>query len=85
MNVFEERCADDYLRQKNTLLCSTQEEKIRVIGDRYIQLTGFFCTLNYIFCEIILLERKKFEGAEKCFLWLSIDKSEKRFLQEPVS
>lgn len=34
MSLFEERCVDGYLREKDTLLHATQEEKIRVIGDR---------------------------------------------------
>jgi len=34
MKVFEERCVDDYIREKDTLLHASQEEKIRVIGDR---------------------------------------------------
>ena len=35
LTMFEERCVDGYLREKDTLLHATQEEKIRVIGDRY--------------------------------------------------
>lgn len=41
LKLFEERCMDDLLRQK-TLLQATQEEKIRVIGDRYNWLE-FLC------------------------------------------
>ena len=36
MKIFEERCVDEYLREKNALLRATQEEQIRVINDRYI-------------------------------------------------
>lgn len=32
--MFEERCVDSYLREKDTLLHASQEEKIRVMGDR---------------------------------------------------
>ena len=32
--MFEERCVDCYLREKDTLRHATQEEKIRVMGDR---------------------------------------------------
>ena len=32
--MFEERCVDSYLREKDTLLHATQEEQIRVMGDR---------------------------------------------------
>ncbi|CAH3032489.1 unnamed protein product, partial [Porites lobata] len=35
MKIFEERCVDEYLREKNALLRATQEEQIRVINDRY--------------------------------------------------
>ena len=38
MKVFEERCVDDYIREKDTLLHASQEEKIRLIGDRYDKL-----------------------------------------------
>ena len=34
LTMFEERCVDGYLREKDTLLHATQEEKIRVIGDK---------------------------------------------------
>ncbi|CAH3032487.1 unnamed protein product, partial [Porites lobata] len=37
MKIFEERCVDEYLREKNALLRATQEEQIRVINDRYNQ------------------------------------------------
>ena len=36
LTLFEERCVDLYLREKDTLLHATQEEKIKVIGDRYV-------------------------------------------------
>ena len=36
LTLFEERCVDGYLREKDTLLHATQEEKIKVIGDRYV-------------------------------------------------
>lgn len=32
--MFEERCVDSYLREKDTLLHATQEEQMRVMGDR---------------------------------------------------
>ena len=35
LTMFEERCVDGYLREKDTLLHATQEEKVKVIGDRY--------------------------------------------------
>ena len=35
MKIFEERCVDEYLRKKNSVLRATQEERIRVINDRY--------------------------------------------------
>ena len=34
--MFEERCVDSYLREKDTLLHASQEEKIRVMGDRSV-------------------------------------------------
>ena len=34
--MFEERCVDSYLREKDTLLHASQEEKIRVMGDRLV-------------------------------------------------
>ena len=34
LSMFEERCVDGYLREKDTLLHATQEEKIKVIGER---------------------------------------------------
>ncbi|XP_074627353.1 transient receptor potential cation channel subfamily M member-like 2 isoform X1 [Acropora palmata] len=34
LTLFEERCVDGYLREKDTLLHATQEEKIKIIGDR---------------------------------------------------
>ena len=37
MKIFEERCVDEYLREKNALLRATQEEQIRVLNDRYNQ------------------------------------------------
>ena len=38
--MFEERCVDSYLREKDTLLHATQEEQMRVMGDRYILSLG---------------------------------------------
>ena len=38
--MFEERCVDSYLREKDTLLHATQEEQMRVMGDRYILPLG---------------------------------------------
>jgi len=35
MRELEERCVDDFLIEKDTLLHTSQEEKIKVIGERY--------------------------------------------------
>ena len=35
LKIFEQRCVDEYLREKNALLRDTQEGHIRVIYDRY--------------------------------------------------
>ena len=35
LRELEERCVDDFLIEKDTLLHTSQEEKIKVIGERY--------------------------------------------------
>ncbi|KAL9968654.1 hypothetical protein ACROYT_G020769 [Oculina patagonica] len=50
ISMFEERCVDCFLREKDTLLHATQEEKIRVIGDR---MESVSCQLQDMYKESI--------------------------------
>jgi len=48
--MFEERCVDSYLREKDTLLHASQEEKIRVMGDR---MESVSCQLHDMYKETV--------------------------------
>lgn len=51
LTMFEERCVDGYLREKDTLLHATQEEKVKVIGDR---MESVSCQLQDMYKESII-------------------------------